>query len=216
MEYICKYCGKVCKNTNSLKQHEIRCKLNKNRIDMSYVNDIRPAKGHKGTNHFIKAKELGLCVPSVSDETRAKISAKAQLRRHSEESKLLIKQSMQRAVKEHPESYSAANVNGRVKKIEYNGEILDGGWELLVAQYLDSNDIKWQRPLSGFEYFWDNSTHTYYPDFYLPDYDSYIEVKGYERNRDLCKWAVVPKLIVIKRQEIKQIQEGTYILPISK
>lgn len=30
--YICKYCGKECKNLNSLKQHEIRCKENKNRI----------------------------------------------------------------------------------------------------------------------------------------------------------------------------------------
>ena len=31
-EYICKYCGKVCKNKNSLVQHEIRCKENPNRI----------------------------------------------------------------------------------------------------------------------------------------------------------------------------------------
>ena len=30
-EYICKYCGKVCKNKNSLVQHEIRCKENPNR-----------------------------------------------------------------------------------------------------------------------------------------------------------------------------------------
>lgn len=100
---------------------------------MTYLNDIRPAKGHKGSNQFIKARELGLCVPLVSDETRAKISAKSRLFRHSEESKLLIKQRMQRIVKEHPKSYSAANVNGRVKKIEYNGKMLDGGWELLVA-----------------------------------------------------------------------------------
>ena len=28
----CKYCGKECKNLNSLKQHEIRCKENPNNI----------------------------------------------------------------------------------------------------------------------------------------------------------------------------------------
>jgi len=30
--FICKYCGKECKNKNSLVQHEIRCKHNENRI----------------------------------------------------------------------------------------------------------------------------------------------------------------------------------------
>lgn len=31
-EYICKYCGRKCKNSISLVQHEIRCKENPNRI----------------------------------------------------------------------------------------------------------------------------------------------------------------------------------------
>ena len=31
----CKYCGKECKNKNSLIQHEIRCKLNPDKIDTS-------------------------------------------------------------------------------------------------------------------------------------------------------------------------------------
>lgn len=36
-EFICKYCGKVCKNKNSLTQHEIRCKSNKNRIVSPFI-----------------------------------------------------------------------------------------------------------------------------------------------------------------------------------
>ena len=31
-EYICQYCGRKCKNLNSLRQHEIRCKENPNHI----------------------------------------------------------------------------------------------------------------------------------------------------------------------------------------
>ena len=31
MDFICKYCGKSCKNKNSLAQHEVRCKYNENR-----------------------------------------------------------------------------------------------------------------------------------------------------------------------------------------
>lgn len=38
MNYICKYCGKICKNNNSLAQHEIRCPKNNNRIPCSSWN----------------------------------------------------------------------------------------------------------------------------------------------------------------------------------
>ena len=72
-EYICQYCGRQCKNLNSLRQHEIRCKLNPDKIDMSYIKPGH-SKGHKGTNQFIKAKELGLEKPVVSEETKYKLS----------------------------------------------------------------------------------------------------------------------------------------------
>ena len=35
--YICKFCGKECKNRNSLAQHERFCKLNPNRVESSFV-----------------------------------------------------------------------------------------------------------------------------------------------------------------------------------
>lgn len=33
----CNYCGKECKNLNSLKQHERLCKLNPNRVESPFV-----------------------------------------------------------------------------------------------------------------------------------------------------------------------------------
>lgn len=33
MEYICKYCGRVCKSKNSLVQHKVRCKSNPEHIE---------------------------------------------------------------------------------------------------------------------------------------------------------------------------------------
>lgn len=50
MEYICKYCGKVCKNKNSLIQHEIRCKENPDRINCCGNKGNMP----KITNAFLK------------------------------------------------------------------------------------------------------------------------------------------------------------------
>ena len=35
--YICKFCGKECKNKNSLAQHERRCKENPNRVESPFV-----------------------------------------------------------------------------------------------------------------------------------------------------------------------------------
>ena len=85
-----------------------------------------------------------------------------------------------------------------------------GLWVVEVAKYLDSFSIKWERPSVGFEYEWNGDTHIYYPDFYLPDLDMYIEVKGLERDRDHYKWKVVPNLILIKSKEIALIRKGKY------
>jgi extradiol dioxygenase family protein len=210
-ELICKYCGKECKNKNSLAQHEIRCKYNPNRISLEYLKyrDQTNIKRNP-SNQFIKAKKLGLPIPKVSEETKIKISKVWKGRKHSEESKRKISKEMQRIVRENPESYSASNVNGRVKKVEYNGIILDSKWEVIVAKYLDSNNIEWTRPKIGFEYTYNETNKIYYPDFYLPKYDTYIEVKGYERDKDKYKWQSVNNLIVIKQKEIRDIQLNNY------
>lgn len=48
----------------------------------------------------------------------------------------------------------------------------------VVAKELDENQIKWERP----SYFiWKDDTgneHRYYPDFYLPEYNVYLDPKN--------------------------------------
>lgn len=215
-KYICQFCKKECKNLNSLRQHEIRCKLNPNRKVyisnfIKYNNDVKNGIIQKlYTNQFTKAKELNLPIPIVSDKTKVKIGKAWRGKTHTEEEKQKISEGIRKAIKEHPESYSSMNVNGRVKQYEYNGIKLDGKWEFDVAKYLDSQNIKWERPNKGIEYIWENSTHLYFPDFYLPEYNMYIEVKGYQRNRDLYKWNSIQNLIIIKQQEILKIRNNTY------
>ena len=220
--YKCKYCGKLCKNRNAYAQHEIRCKNNPNRIKLTassqniaeYNRKIRAGELNKtNSNQFTKAKNCGLPKPEVSQETRQKLSEKSKARRHTPESIEKIAMSMRRVVREKPESYSASNVNGRVKKVEYNGYILDSSWEVEVAKFLDSIGVEWERPINGFEYEYDGKTHVYYPDFYLPNIDIYIEVKGHKRDRDISKWKVVHNLIVITKKEISMIKTGTYKFP---
>lgn len=129
--FICKYCGKECKNQNSLTQHELRCRQNPNRLDLSYIKPGH-SKGHKGMNGYIKAKMLGLPKPQISEETRRKISNSFGGKYHTEESKKKISEGIRKAIANHPESYNSSNVNGRVKHYEYNGFIMDGNgnWKL--------------------------------------------------------------------------------------
>lgn len=74
----CKYCGRECKNKNSLAQHEIRCKENPNRIKIKSnfieYNKLVKSGERKASNQFIKARELGLPAPIVSEETQGKLS----------------------------------------------------------------------------------------------------------------------------------------------
>ena len=126
----------------------------------------------------------------------------------TEERRIEQSQRMKRIIQENPESYSSKNVCGRNKQIEYNGIRLNSSWELIVVKWFEENGIFWKRNEVGFKYYWEEKQkyHTYFPDFYLPDSDRYVEVKGYETDRDRCKWKVVENLRIIKKKEIEQIK----------
>jgi hypothetical protein len=120
---------------------------------------------------------------------------------------------MKNAVLRNPDSYTSSNVCGRIKIEEYNGEKFHGKWEIEVAKWFDENDIKWIRSnIKPFNYFWNEKWHLYFPDFYLPELNQYVEVKGFETNRDLAKWSVVDNLIIIKSKEISLIRENKFKL----
>lgn len=215
----CKYCGKVCKNKNSLAQHEIRCKENPNRIKIKSnssnfieYNKLVKLGKRKASNQFIKAKELGLPQPIITEETREKLGRTWRGKTLPTQMKEKISEGMQRAVRLYPDSYSSSNVNGRVKKVIYKDIILDSQWEVDFAIWLDEKQIVWERPNKGFEYIYEDKKHIYYPDFYLPQLDIYVEVKGYKRERDKYKWKSLHNLIVVSATDIKRIKDNTFDL----
>ena len=212
-QFICRYCGKVCKNKNSLAQHEIRCKENPNKISLDYLsNRDQSLIKRNPSNQFIKAKELGLPQPTIAASTRLKLSNVWKGKKHSEDSKQRISKAMQIAVRENPDSYSSSNVNGRVKKVIYKDITLDSQWEVDFVVWLDEKGVIWERPNKGFEYDYKDKKHIYYPDFYLPDYNVYVEVKGYKRDKDEYKWKVINNLIIILQEDIKLIRNNEFDL----
>lgn len=101
---------------------------------------------------------------------------------------------------------------------EYRGEKFHGTWELRYAKYLDENNIKWRRPKEKFQYIFENKNRYYTPDFYLTEENIYIEIKGYETDKDVAKWKNFPlglkilngedlhKLGILDKHEFRKIK----------
>ena len=164
-EHICEYCGKSCKSRNSYKQHLIRCPNNPNRIISALESHNKKSspwnKGlSKDTDDRVKKYSMSI--------SRSLSGRKGHP--HSEESKENLRRC---ALKQ-----GLGGFHMRKSPIKYKGKSLDSSYELHVAKSLDENNIRWQR-CSRIPYHRpDGSLHYYTPDFYLIDYDVYLDPKN--------------------------------------
>jgi predicted DNA-binding protein YlxM (UPF0122 family) len=76
-------------------------------------------------------------------------------------------------------------------KTPFQGVVkMRSSWEVKTADYLNDKNIKWY-----YEYEWlDLGDSKYLPDFYLPDLNLYIEVKGRKKAEDIKKVKTARKL----------------------
>lgn len=226
----CKYCSKICKNQNSLLNHEIRCKLNPNRHGFFHAFDKyncdRKNNSVLVTNvdfqyscqfcglAFQNAQILGghsvMCLKNPNrDSNRQKLRNKG--KKWSFERRLAHCQSMRKSVLMGTQRTPAPGgiTKGYWYKNWNNDQCyLHGKWEVEVAKFLDTKKIKWYRNKIGFDYIYENRVHRYYPDFYLLDLDIFVEVKGYETEKDRQKWSQFPKkLSIIRYKEFVRLDE---------
>lgn len=150
-----------------------------------------------------------------SDETRKKLSQStteinktrwadpANIAKHSA--------AMRQAVLDNPESYQGAVNKGRIKIYVIDGVKLQGRWEVDFYLWAKEAGLNPIRNTRSFPYNY-NGIRSYFPDFYIESLDLYVEVKGYETDRDLAKWRDFPnKLCIIREKQIKQIRQGTFV-----
>ena len=92
---------------------------------------------------------------------------------------------------------------------------MDSTWEVACAQRLDELGIRWMRnPSIKLEYTTrGRRARNYIPDFYLPDHDVYIEVKGYwtdaarHKMRDVQERHPIRILILESLEEISHVED---------
>jgi len=203
--YICKKCKREFKSKASLTTHNgWHTKIFTGNTKFSEEHKKNLSKSHKGQIPWNKGVNM-------KEDIKKKIAETRTGQKWTDEQRKKHSIAMIKAVKNNPESYSANNICGRTKIIEYNGFNLNGKWELEVAKWLDKKGIKWTNKLKkGIEYYWNGALHLYFLDFYLPERNLYIEVKGYERERDHCKWNSLDNLLVIKKKEIEEIKNDKF------
>ena len=209
--YFCKFCSSERKNANSLRNHERLCKANPNKQETPFQDPDfqkkyeKEIENKKRSNQYIAAKERGERVV-ISIEQRKAISDRNKRRSkewHIENGKR-ISETIRKKVEEGKWHTSLA----KHMHYNYNGIDLHGAWEYKYAVYLDENKIAWVRCKESFEYIFEGKKRRYTPDFYLPETDEYIEIKGYKTKKDEAKWNQFPKhrnLIVLLQKDLKSL-----------
>ncbi len=102
--------------------------------------------------------------------------------------------------------------NGSRKTFTYYNRFIDtsvfleSSWEVKVAELLDDKNIKWLRPDSITWVDENSKNRQYYPDFYLIDYNLYLDPKNkYCMSLDKYKMKYMEKIINIKYGDVDYI-----------
>lgn len=96
---------------------------------------------------------------------------------------------------------------GRSKSGWYKGYFCNSSYELAWVLYSLDNNIIFKRNTEGFQYTNTNGKISkYYPDFYIEETKTYVEIKGYkEKEFDNKQNSFSEKIIVVDKTEIKPI-----------
>lgn len=194
----CIFCGRLCKNKNSLAQHETRCNNNPNKI-VNKGNTTSHAAWNKGLTKETDERVLKNSIASGNAQRGLPG------RKHTEAEKRKISTSMKAVRQENPFWHCGNNRRG-----SYKGYWCDSSWELAYVIYCLDHNISITRNIEYFPYIFEENERSYFPDFYLPELCLYVEIKGYMNDRSLCKIQQFPsdkKIVVLQDKEMQPILE---------
>jgi len=201
-ELSCEYCGKSEFNSiQGLGAHVRWCEEGPER-DKSKLFDISDERRRKINRRINKDEEK---------IRKTKKSLKKNWKKRLENGYELpekTKKKISKALTANPDAGGYRKGGGRSKGCWHDspiaGEVwLDSSYELAYAKRLDENNIKWERNTERFSYTYNGEKKKYIPDFYLVDENKYIEIKGFEIEKDRAKWSDFPhELEVLKKKDL--------------
>ncbi len=200
-------------------------------VEPRYLKERRLTKIRKVLRHLAAEKRLPQQIESPELRARRRLRCSQTLLELARQKKLPIQNMTEKERKEYGRKMSIALkkgvAEGRVKpnlrgfKTPYqrpNGEslILRSRWEAEVAKLLDALKVAWQYEPFYLKYFNTEKKlmSNTLPDFYLPEQNLMIEVKGADINlpetRDKMRWLHKQgyNVLLIGRKEIKLIRRN--------
>lgn len=213
----CKYCGKECKSINSLKQHEIRCSKNENRITCKHTKRGKyKNKGYKWMNNgevtkFVNPSDFSFYVnlgwEFGVDKNRNERLSKSLLSCNKQMGKCKDidkenerRQKISNSMKGN-KNWMCNKKRGNGKKGWYKGIFCDSSWELAFVVYHIENKLNIKRCDIKYKYVIENAEHTYIPDFITDD--GIIEIKGRKDKKAIVKQQNFPEIKIIDKYEIE-------------
>lgn len=179
---LCRKCSSI--NTLKIINDNVTTEELQNRSLKYYATHDGPNKGRKFGDDFKEKISKAHKGKKLTDEHKEKIRQTwkkkiedGYVQTHSLETRKkmsLIQQEIVRSGKK--------KIRG--KNIEYidrkgNRLLMKSTWEYKFAIYLDGLNVDWEYETKSFELLMpDGKTSFYFPDFYIPDTDEFIEVKG--------------------------------------
>lgn len=211
----CKFCGKECKNQNSLRNHERCCKQN--------PKHYKP-KPRAGWNKGLKTgclqkKQTFVCefCGKVWETTKSNHTNHIKYRCEKNPDRKIVfhgpnedgrKRLSEIAKKRNLGGYVPDAKGGKTKRGYYKGIYCMSSWELAFVVYnLDKGEIV-EQCKEHFDYEMNGEKHSYTPDFKIGNV--YYEIKGWHRPDTDFKIAAFPKdktLVLIEGKD----QNESYI-----
>lgn len=113
---------------------------------------------------------------------------------------------------------SGNNHGGRCAWYVVNGIKVQGTWEQRFALKMSELGIKWEKVKKhAWKYVMNGKTRHYTPDFYLPEHNLYIEIKGFWWGDDKQKMECVikqhtdKKIIILMKEELEKVLRGELV-----
>jgi len=198
-EFVCEICGRRSKTRQSITSH------------------IWKSHSNEGLNHNPKLGKVGQHawnkgLIKTTDDRVLNISNKLLGKKpwlgkhHSQESKDKISTKL-----------SKNNHGGKCKWFDVNGQKVQGTWEKAVAEKLSALGIRWIAHHYSMKYEIDGKIKTYTPDFFLPDQNLFLEIKGFWWGNDKEKMKVVleqhddKKIVIIEKDDFEKLLQGELV-----
>ena len=202
--FICKHCKKEFDGLSpaSKANHSRWCSENPKRIEYTETLVLAREGIKNPRNQFVKAKDEGRTIVST-------MKGKPSTRRGYTHSQETIEKVRQHALSS-PHRRLVRSIR-QYTQVDGTQVLLDSSWEECLAIRLDALGVVWLRPNDPIK--WTDisgKTHNYFPDFYLPIQDLYLDPKNphaalvQKEKLDIIK-IQLPNLIIIT--SLKECEE---------